>query len=777
MIPAAVQRTWVAFCLFVLPCLGGAQTVVPVRTGEHGAFTRIVIQLPVGSKWELTQADGSARLTVNGEAIQFGLSDAFRRIGRTRISDMSEDNSELRVRLACDCSVVASEESGGLVVLDVSERAERSVASARRRGNAILPLINSKPYRFSLDAANAAGTPRPAANSLTSGIGALANTPDSAPTTSRLGETRQPLPLIWEKEQSQPDILRSPKELLEIGLLEQRISERMQRAKRQGLVSGKVTAPADIPQKTKSMDERTPMASAPADADGQTVGVAVTTAIDRDLLAISQAANRLKQPTEPQCPKTINFLRDAVEATADYSTTISDLRTELVTELDSVRTDVLFELAKAYLSFGFGAEGRRTLDMLERTKPSTELLYAIADLMDGIELTSNPFGPLQTCGDDFALWDFVAQPSERGAIDVEAILRGFLSLPLDLRENLGPRIAQNFLDLGKSDDAARVIRATRRTQENLNPDLMMVEAAVAIDVENVSKGQAILEDVVQLGTEQSPEALIELVEQYFLERSGVPSQDVGLLASYGQEYRDTEYLVPLQRAQVLGHALNGAFDEAISTFDQADALQASTFLVETKLDLFQLVLENASDFDFARLGAFLLDTSLGPLPKDLSLPASERFLALGLTSSAQRALLAGPSSELSDAERLLEARIQLEMRLPHQAMIALLGIESEEANFLRAEAMALNADFDAAAPVYATAGASEDAAMAYYLAGQLDEIDTSDMQTRFGRLASTEQALETLTSSTDNEATLNSARDLLMQSEDARREIDSLLAE
>lgn len=118
------------------------------------------------------------------------------------------------------------------------------------------------------------------------------------------------------------------------------------------------------------------------------------------------------------------------------------------------------------------------------------------------------------------------------------------------------------------------------------------------------------------------------------------------------------------------------------------------------------------------------------------------------------------------------------MRAPHQAMISLLGIDTSEADFLRAEAINQKFDYATAASVYENSGSAEDAGRAYYMAGDLDSLEALqlDEDSVYRKLANTERELEGLAVTSTADDSLGSAVDLLSEAEETRNHIDNLLS-
>src|SRR5690606_23092602 len=101
-----------------------SQTIV-VRGGEHGDFTRIVLELPIESGWSIMTSPATALLTLTRPGLSFDLSAAYERIGRTRLVSLTSPNggSLLKFDLACDCRVEGTMHESRLLVVDIYDGA------------------------------------------------------------------------------------------------------------------------------------------------------------------------------------------------------------------------------------------------------------------------------------------------------------------------------------------------------------------------------------------------------------------------------------------------------------------------------------------------------------------------------------------------------------------------------------------------------------------------------------------------------------------------------
>lgn len=129
--PAAPHAQCVAaFILALLACLPGLALAQPVGSrllvtgGEHGPFTRIVLQSNRPLIWSLAGADRLYHLSLEPSRQEIDLARAFDRIGRERLARIERDDAGLVLHLACDCGIDAFEDRPGVIVLDIRPRAE-----------------------------------------------------------------------------------------------------------------------------------------------------------------------------------------------------------------------------------------------------------------------------------------------------------------------------------------------------------------------------------------------------------------------------------------------------------------------------------------------------------------------------------------------------------------------------------------------------------------------------------------------------------------------------
>jgi len=101
---------------------GAAAEAARVRSGDHGSFTRLVVELAAPADWRFGRSAGGYALDLGRADIALELGDVFRAIGRDRIADVSQDTAgRLSLVLGCrDCHATALSYRDSWIVIDVA---------------------------------------------------------------------------------------------------------------------------------------------------------------------------------------------------------------------------------------------------------------------------------------------------------------------------------------------------------------------------------------------------------------------------------------------------------------------------------------------------------------------------------------------------------------------------------------------------------------------------------------------------------------------------------
>ncbi|NIY73312.1 hypothetical protein HCZ30_12830 [Marivivens donghaensis] len=141
---------WLWLCLALWGTSANADTL-PVWSGEHGAFTRLVI--PIGAReWDLVNRGADYELTIIGS--DFDTRQIYTRIDRTRLAAVSGEDT-LRLTLGCHCQAFADTEDGNLII-DIRESAVITLPIVAERPPAPLELPPMQQQIFAANIARAA---------------------------------------------------------------------------------------------------------------------------------------------------------------------------------------------------------------------------------------------------------------------------------------------------------------------------------------------------------------------------------------------------------------------------------------------------------------------------------------------------------------------------------------------------------------------------------------------------------------------------------------------
>lgn len=101
---------------------GPAAAAVPVRSGDHATFARLVYRDPSASELRVSSVEGGiVELRLGEGAPDLDLGAIFDRIPRERITEASFAGGVLRLTLGCVCDVRVERISSGHVVIDVED--------------------------------------------------------------------------------------------------------------------------------------------------------------------------------------------------------------------------------------------------------------------------------------------------------------------------------------------------------------------------------------------------------------------------------------------------------------------------------------------------------------------------------------------------------------------------------------------------------------------------------------------------------------------------------
>ncbi len=715
-------------CLFVwLPGAVYAQTI-EVRSGEHDGFTRLVLDLPAGVGWQgEVAAERSYRVELDKAGFEFDLEGVFRRIGDERLSEVTalDGGKGLELRLVCDCLVDASQHDGRMAVLDIRAR----------RADEPLPVPTTPPAASSA-AVLPASVPSPGADSGSGSGQATAVSPatvaEGGVTGSGAGLDLGLLPGLSDAAGARALLpVFDPGQALaaqaEATQAEREIADDFGRALAEQLALGATQGLLDADGPGRPPPEAGDRGEADPGTSGAPPSAQTSDPLSAELVTGSPAqgfgaSSVLRIGGQRACLDdrrldVPGWFGTGGEAGAVMR--IGELRGRLLGEFDRVDGTVQRDLARLYVSLGFGAEARALL-RLEDDLPDP-VLMTLATLSEGGSDPAGVFAGQSECPGRAALWAVLGARGlpENAEIAIPAIMSAFEELPIGLRQSLGPSLSERLVEERHYDAARNVLSRLARALGRSTEEMQLASARIARASGNPAEAGALLSDLIAAPGELGVAAAVESIDLAAEEGQPVAPGMVDLTAAYSTERRTTDERDTLWLTHVRAAWASGEFDRAFAEIAAPGDVAAETGL-RARTEALGALTDAGDDGKFLRHAMDPENLALAPAAPRLALRIADRLLALGLPEAAGT-WLAGPAppGELHDW-RLLQARGRLAQQQPEEAEIALIGLQGDDVLRLRAAAREAMGDYAFARSAYAELGDSENAARLAWLAGDLE---------------------------------------------------------
>lgn len=748
-----------AFLLSVVASLAYAAPIV-VRSGAHEGFSRLVLDVSPDTDWAVQNNGSSARITIASHDDGFDINRVFDRIDRTHIEKLDTGPNSLDVHFSCACALSSFRQGNTMIVLDIAPSRDAAVATARPASQIQPSETEALPWQFGRDAVfdtrSETNTLPPAwtgafarkPNDLGDGLVSDIPEPNAAESTSLADAQRSisrqvgaaatrgllspkanhiALPLIQNRPQIDTEIfdsstVRPASDQLDIALSRGNL---------------RITSSSDIPINSDLTGSST------------TLGARC---IDPSVTAIGEWAT--EQP---------------------FSTQIAALRNGLFSEFDRLDPNAAVQLARAYLHFGFGVEVKEVLALDPSLTADNPALIEMAEIMEyGHARQAKYLQNFVECDTDVALWAILSKPSIAPAtsINTSAALRAVTALPMHLRSFIAPELSRRFLSYGAQDAAAAALRSLERATQSLPSAADLAKADLEMADGNVSDAQDRLARVVSSNGEQSAEALIKFVESH-LEAEGQIEPDVAtLVEAYALQMRDDPIGAELQKTHVLALGKSGQFNAAFEALGRIKARDADETDPPVAAALLKLLTRNGTDIEF-------LDLTFRQFPKlsrisdpETVLRVADRLSELGFALEAER-LLAQHVGIPDDANtRFVRAKIALALSRPFEAEALIFGLQSTEAETLRATAKAQTGAYDEAHELFAELDQDEQRRQTAWLSNGWVSLvgDDTPVFSDVARLAQTE-----ISNDANPDGMLRRASEAISESQAARSVIEELL--
>jgi len=734
----------------VLVVCGGAAFAEPVtvRGGEHSSFTRVVLDLPARSPFEIDDS-GPLRIDVSAAGDGFDLSEAMRKLNAGRVIGIAEgeDTTELLVTLGCDCDIDAFFAGNAMLVIDV--RGEpRSLDVTRKR-----PVMRR----------------------------AIAQEPESGNETQPDGAGFK-LPVVFEQAAKRPGTPFGPGLRLHGPAMSDSAIERVERQKvardrilrqvSRGVSQGMLKPMQSLPKPdSRHLEADADQSEAPIKPEvepGNTdLNMRIVTSVDRDFVESRNAP--LPASLGQSCADDVAFSVHGWIGDEMFAQRVGRLRSDLYGEFDRINRDSALKLAKTYIAYGFGLEALQTLESAELEARD---LRVMAHIVEGrADVASLPDGWQPSCDTAVALWAYLggARSSINAPLNTRAVIAAFGALPVGLKAHLGASLAESLEEDGFEMAARQVLRLAQRGAVDVPAEVTLAEVNMGETGGDMSENK--LREVIEANGAEAPRALISLIELQMLQDASVTEADIELAEAFAREYRREPMGPRLERALSMALAQRGDHERSIEVLTKVSPKLESEQLASAADQIVLRMAQNAGDIEFLALAFDERIQALG-LSASGEHAVARRLIEMGFSEQALLFLSGMAAGENGRSRKILRAKAALELRRSRQAEAELLGLHGNDVEALRLKARLLRQDHQAARITLETRGKLEEAAEQAWLGGEWEVLRALESQT----WALEASLSEADTNEAPSEASLGAGRSLLATSEDLRGLVGDVLS-
>ncbi|MHA6327128.1 hypothetical protein [Roseivivax sp. CAU 1753] len=707
------MKILVALVALLCPVSAAAQSL-EVYTGEHEAFTRVVIEQPKPGSWLLEKAqENQLRIVRSADANleKLDLSEFFARIDRSKIKSVSiVDDRDLALTLKCDCELVSTNLPAGYFVLD------------------ILNGPKDPPEKYTGPA-----VPLFAGSSVTSTTSKRPSLEDHHTfklTTWANRSLAQSLSQEVENEIN-PNMLaiENHSVLTAAGSLLSQFEDAM--------VYGAIT---------------------PNHLDGDDAIATIKEKVQTDAKVLFQNVEKLPGDCE-----WIAKLTDFSSANGNYGS-LSQSRQRLVALDGNVSNASVATIAKSYISLGWGQEAKALLRQF--SIPENQILFALADSVESGIDNANFFSKRLGCGEQAHLWALMSKNFEADFIDQNAARRAFQTLPTPMQEQIAPFL----FAVARENDLAKFltgIEADLALDGRVPGDTAVMPR---LDMK-IPSNRSILKELSGSRSEDvALDAILTLAETS--ESREEAASLAPLVAALGTERTGTEDAVRARVSELSAMLTAGEYREVFESSLQDGLLtidQASALIKKSMIDS----LADANEAAFLRFFFVFRDAVEDGhvLPEKELLDIADRALDLGLDRPVSSLVEAVSDPRLLRRRKLLEAQVALATGQFTEAELIAISLDGPDALAIRRSARAAMEDYEFLSTSYDALGSSDEEMMIAVLAE-----DWGLLAQKNGPWAEASKLIQNAPGELD-ESNLDSFEDLLGKSASARTSLDDLLTE
>ena len=440
---------------------------------------------------------------------------------------------------------------------------------------------------------------------------------------------------------------------------------------------------------------------------------------------------------------------------------------------------------------GFGAEARAVGQLLGDTQDA--VAQALSYLVDGETDPARYFADQLECNGQAALWALLTRADDPAIpmVDPVQILAQVQALPPALRRHLGPRVATAMHRAGHTASAEDLLAQMARAQSAPPDDLALAGAGIALDSGSEDRAATLLNSVTLEDRSDRPALVLARVDTAFANGRPVAPDTLDVAELTYLERRETAQADLYWRGYIRALLSTGAFDAAVSVFEDVPASVRDDVFATTRRELAARLVTEAPDVTFLKHALGDGPGALAPRDQALGRAFAERLLDLGLPNAALAMIdridpnVTGTATETSITNRVaaadtvaalsvIRAKSLIGLGQYPQAEQALAGLAQAEAIALRAEIRERQGAFDAARADFEQIADATSAARAAWLGGAWSDVAAQDGV--FGDAAAlVVQPPPAIANADPAEPALAALQNLVEGSQNTRATLDALL--
>ncbi len=660
-----------ALCLFhALPAYSQA---IPVRSGEHSDFTRLVLSFPEKIEWEFGKNNEDYIFRpVDFNLESYLLQGIFERIPRERLKAITQDNMELRLEVSASTHASVFEFNANMIVIDIKEGDADPASKFERNLDNPKPSITATQNKTQLDPIfpiiisnqnnGSAQSSQPKEN-----LENLPNDPQPIDTA-----------IIENAEKIIPELQKNISRAIAQGLLETKVLQTVIEDEE----------PRSITT-NKSNQSETSLKQLQDTKKNVTPQINIQTVVDRDREIASGIFSKTGLPVACITDSELDLknwghpIHEGIK--------IGELRQNIIGEFDRKSVRDIEKLAKYYLFLTFGTEAMATMAAYNLTPEEYPIIYGLAETMKKQQSTQYGNIHLQAhCEGQVALWALASLPefSQDNQYNHKQALATFSALPLHLRRHIGPSIAQKYIDINDQTQAELYLDLIDRAPGHHGDAFDFVQAKVEMKPENPESASHKLTPIIETNSSFAAEAFIQLIDASQKHNHPVSTEIIDNAEAMLVEHRNSPLEAELLRAIIIGRTLVGDYSIGFSHLStQRPGLNLSD---EDQADLWSTLLraltQNSSDLEFAQYTLSNLDTILAsPADATIFTDLASRLLENGFTDAALRILQSRSNND--ETSKLSLAKIELKKGNLDSALRFVQQVQSPQARTIEARVL------------------------------------------------------------------------------------------